>query len=315
MMNDHVEKLCEELRAELVAVNKQIHALKASQAESKACLFPSKGRRLGKNILLIMTPLLGLLAAGGLLHGQGPGEALFIDTLGKVGIGTNAPKAPLDVQQEPRTDLKNHPESVKVLYATGGLGENSGIEFRHSNGSQGIGFGYNTIYATGSNSNQDLNLEARGTGKIKVKGVLEGIGAVPKGAVLMWSGDPAQIPTGWALCDGTSGTPDLRSRFIVGYDPRVADYNTVKKVGGLEKVALGQAEMGNHTHAVNRGGNAVGTHDHHWAGSPTTDANANVALYGPSTAGATQIDAAVPHENRPPYMVLAFIMYMGEARK
>ena len=30
------------------------------------------------------------------------------------------------------------------------------------------------------------------------------------------SGDLVQIPDGWALCDGTSGTPDLRNRFIVG---------------------------------------------------------------------------------------------------
>jgi hypothetical protein len=32
----------------------------------------------------------------------------------------------------------------------------------------------------------------------------------------MWSGTVATIPTGWALCDGTGGTPDLRDKFIVG---------------------------------------------------------------------------------------------------
>ncbi|MGJ0848633.1 hypothetical protein ACR77J_18340, partial [Tissierella praeacuta] len=39
---------------------------------------------------------------------------------------------------------------------------------------------------------------------------------VPKGAILMWSGSIANIPEGWALCDGNNGTPDLRDRFIVG---------------------------------------------------------------------------------------------------
>jgi len=35
----------------------------------------------------------------------------------------------------------------------------------------------------------------------------------PAGLIAMWSG--ATPPTGWTLCDGTSGTPDLRNRFIV----------------------------------------------------------------------------------------------------
>lgn len=39
---------------------------------------------------------------------------------------------------------------------------------------------------------------------------------VPNGAILMWSGEETNIPDGWALCDGTNGTPDLRGRFIIG---------------------------------------------------------------------------------------------------
>jgi len=38
----------------------------------------------------------------------------------------------------------------------------------------------------------------------------------PTGGIIMWSGTIATIPTGWALCDGTSGTPDLRDKFVVG---------------------------------------------------------------------------------------------------
>lgn len=38
--------------------------------------------------------------------------------------------------------------------------------------------------------------------------------AAPKGLISMFSG--SEIPTGWALCDGENGTPDLRDRFIVG---------------------------------------------------------------------------------------------------
>ncbi len=48
-----------------------------------------------------------------------------------------------------------------------------GVEFRHSNGTQGIGFGYNTIYATGTIPDQDLVLKARGTGSVRIIGTVE----------------------------------------------------------------------------------------------------------------------------------------------
>ena len=39
---------------------------------------------------------------------------------------------------------------------------------------------------------------------------------VPAGIISMWSGLAASIPTGWNLCDGTLGTPNLVGRFIKG---------------------------------------------------------------------------------------------------
>lgn len=39
---------------------------------------------------------------------------------------------------------------------------------------------------------------------------------VPSGLIAMWSGLVANIPSGWTLCNGLNGTPDLRDRFIVG---------------------------------------------------------------------------------------------------
>lgn len=46
--------------------------------------------------------------------------------------------------------------------------------------------------------------------------VASGYALVPTGGIIMWHGTIATIPTGWALCDGTNGTPDLRNVFIVG---------------------------------------------------------------------------------------------------
>jgi len=42
---------------------------------------------------------------------------------------------------------------------------------------------------------------------------------IPKGMIVMWSGDVNAIPLGWALCDGNNGTPDLRGRFIASINP------------------------------------------------------------------------------------------------
>jgi len=36
------------------------------------------------------------------------------------------------------------------------------------------------------------------------------------GMIIMWSGTIATIPTGWLLCNGSSSTPDLRDKFIIG---------------------------------------------------------------------------------------------------
>ena len=37
---------------------------------------------------------------------------------------------------------------------------------------------------------------------------------IPSGLIMIYYGN--SIPDGWALCDGTNGTPDLRNKFIIG---------------------------------------------------------------------------------------------------
>ena len=39
---------------------------------------------------------------------------------------------------------------------------------------------------------------------------------LPAGLIAMWHGLIANIPSGWLLCDGANGTPDLRGSFIKG---------------------------------------------------------------------------------------------------
>lgn len=49
---------------------------------------------------------------------------------------------------------------------------------------------------------------------------------VPAGAIMMWSGSLASIPSGWYLCNGSNGTPDLRNRFIIGAGSTYSPGNT-----------------------------------------------------------------------------------------
>jgi hypothetical protein len=39
---------------------------------------------------------------------------------------------------------------------------------------------------------------------------------VPAGVIAMWADPLATIPEGWAICDGSNGTPDLRGRYVKG---------------------------------------------------------------------------------------------------
>lgn len=39
---------------------------------------------------------------------------------------------------------------------------------------------------------------------------------VPSGTITLWSGAIVDIPSGWYLCDGNNGTPNLKNRFVVG---------------------------------------------------------------------------------------------------
>lgn len=89
--------------------------------------------------------------------------------LGHVGIGVTNPTTTnnkLDIADGNRTGTH---ATGRPLYVTGNLGDDSdGAEFRHSNGTQGVGIGFNSIYAAGSNANQHLNLIPKGTGSVGV---------------------------------------------------------------------------------------------------------------------------------------------------
>ena len=70
------------------------------------------------------------------------------------------------------------------------------------------------------------------------------VGAVPAGIIVMWSGATNAIPSGWYLCNGANGTPDLRDRFVIGAG---SGYG-VGATGGESSKLLGTANLPSHTH-------------------------------------------------------------------
>jgi hypothetical protein len=151
----------------------------------------------------------------------------------------------------------------------------------------------------------------------------------------MWSGSIANIPSGWLLCNGTSGTPDLRDRFIVGAGSTYA----VNATGGSANAVVAA-----HTHTLTGTTESAGTHQHYavtqgvyggegglnsgnyigrrsaWGSDFSYDfapagGEANIGLT--SNAGAhthtvsgttTEAGVSGTNANLPPYYALAYIM-------
>jgi hypothetical protein len=72
---------------------------------------------------------------------------------------------------------------------------------------------------------------------------------VPIGTIVMWNNrGGASIPTNWALCNGTNGTPDLRDKFIVGYSATKAinttgGSDTITPTGSVGSTALAHGSV------------------------------------------------------------------------
>ena len=132
---------------------------------------------------------------------------------------------------------------------------------------------------------------------------------VPQGAILMWSGSIASIPTGWALCNGGtyaksdgSGNvtvPDLRDRFLVGAGSTYAVAATGGAVSNTptitvtnEAVALTTAQLPAHNHGANVSdpghAHSVADYGHaHYAGMLSVASTVGVAAGGNYSIPAT----------------------------
>lgn len=146
------------------------------------------------------------------------------------------------------------------------------------------------------------------------------VSVVPVGVVVMWSGAIGAVPAGWALCDGSGGTPDLRDRFVVG----AGNSYVVGATGGASQHnhggatgghALTIAQMPAHAHGNSVGDNLTSSFVR---GSQAAASATN--MNNDSSAGTVEgltesIGGGLPHNHSidnadhiPPYFALAYII-------
>ena len=161
---------------------------------------------------------------------------------------------------------------------------------------------------------------------------------VPSGGIVIWSGAKNQVPSGWALCNGQNGTPDLTGRFVRMYsddkdfdgqwfmpDARYAGMNlpndSLRSILGINrddrrsciyKLAMGQhggsdrqtleiREMPRHNHRFD----LIWTDEKRYpCGSKDNAIHKDVASAGNTADNGGGAD----HNNAPPFYVLAYIM-------
>ena len=103
------------------------------------------------------------------------------------------------------------------------------------------------------------------------------------------------LRTGWAICNGNNGTPNISNRVIVNYG---SDFPTLNAVGGFKEHRLTESEMPSHTHDIV-------LVDESGSGAP---AGGNTAGVSNGTGKTKSRGGGVPFPIMQPYIVLVYIM-------
>jgi hypothetical protein len=216
-----------------------------------------------------------IVLTGDFLYGEGSDDALFIDEKGKVKVQELEVKGKVGIGTDNPTS-RLHVEGEVLI---NGNIKASGIEV---------------------------------SGEIKDKtGYL-----MPAGGIIMYTGSIADFDKtgkgkigtkvqGWALCNGKNSTPDLRDRFVVGAG---GAFYPVNARGGEDKHKLSGAEMPRHQHKYSR----AKWNTMQWKGGRRDPFWTDNGRDRYETANSDFAGKSLPHENRPPYHAVFFIMKLRD---
>lgn len=144
----------------------------------------------------------------------------------------------------------------------------------------------------------------------------------PSRIICLWAS--SEIPEGWKICDGTNGTPDLRNLFALG----ASDVYALGSTGGSETHTLSLSETPSHSHeagtlSLSSAGSHLHTHNYRtrtrgnemntsnnnqWRGDSNISTGSSGAHTHSISGSLDSSGEGQPHENRPPYYALHFIM-------
>jgi hypothetical protein len=161
-----------------------------------------------------------------------------------------------------------------------------------------------------------------------IVGVQTAVGTtIPTGMISLWYGSIGSVPSGWYLCDGTNGTPDLRDKFIVGAG---STYSVAATGGSTDAIVVSHTHTASstsvvtdpgHSHTLSiSGGSSItglgGSGASGWQGTNTgvtyvttsgTNSNTTGVTVATSTTN-TSSGTSGTNANLPPYYALAYVM-------
>jgi len=135
------------------------------------------------------------------------------------------------------------------------------------------------------------------------------------GMIIIWSGSIGSIPVGWALCNGSNGTPDLRDRFVIAAG---STYAVGATGGSADSIVVSHTHTATstvtdpgHAHSgtpvpSNDVGNAGGSYREGFAGSYINTGSSVTGITVATTN--TTAGTSGTNANLPPYYALAYIM-------
>ena len=136
---------------------------------------------------------------------------------------------------------------------------------------------------------------------------------LPVGTIQIWAGTIASIPAGWAICDGTGGTPNLLSKFVQGVTTNVTDPGTL---GGADTVTLTSSQIAGHNHTITAyshqhttpAGTSAGGSGTRITANGSDDDDKTTSNTTPPSQNLIATGSNGPHDNLPPFFQIAYII-------